>query len=46
MGLGLHVASEVMKAHGGHLAFPQEGEIVLPSGLDGAVVALVFGSAS
>ena len=42
MGLGLHLADEVMKAHGGRLRFPEEGEISLPPGIDGAVVALVF----
>ena len=42
MGLGLHLADEVMKAHGGRLHFPEEGEIDLPQGLGGAVVALVF----
>ncbi len=42
MGLGLHVASEVMKAHGGRLEFPEEGACKLPAGITGAVVALVF----
>ena len=42
MGLGLHLADEVMKAHGGRLHFPEPGEIDLPQGIDGAVVALVF----
>jgi signal transduction histidine kinase len=42
MGLGLHVASEVMKAQGGELLFPDTGDIDLPSGFDGAVVALSF----
>ena len=42
MGLGLHLADEVMKAHGGMLHFPEAGEITLPPGIDGAVVALVF----
>ena len=42
MGLGLHLADEVMKAHGGKLLFPVENEIVLPPGIDGAIVALVF----
>ena len=42
MGLGLHLADEVMKAHGGRLHFPEPGEVTLPRDLDGAVVALVF----
>ena len=42
MGLGLHLADEVMKAHGGTLYFPEVGEIELPPEIDGAVVALVF----
>ena len=42
MGLGLHIASEVMKAHGGRLHFPEQGEVELPPDITGAVVALVF----
>jgi signal transduction histidine kinase len=42
MGLGLHVASEVMKAQGGALLFPDKGDIDLPKEFDGAVVALSF----
>jgi signal transduction histidine kinase len=42
MGLGLHIASEVMKAQGGELWFPTKGDIDVPKGIDGAVVALVF----
>ena len=42
MGLGLHLADEVMKTHGGRLHFPVQGEVDLPPGIDGAVVALVF----
>ncbi len=46
MGLGLHVASEVMKTHNGRLEFPDKGDVELPDGFAGAVVALVFGSKS
>jgi nitrogen fixation/metabolism regulation signal transduction histidine kinase len=42
MGLGLHIASEVMKAHGGRLEIPNEDDVEVPEGFDGAVVALVF----
>lgn len=42
MGLGLHIADEVMKAQGGALLFPDRGDIELPDGIDGAVVALGF----
>lgn len=44
MGLGLHLADQVMKAQGGKLVFPEAGDLNLPKSLDGAVVALVFGS--
>jgi signal transduction histidine kinase len=43
MGLGLHIADQVMKVQGGRLDFPQTGDLALPEGFDGAVVALVFG---
>lgn len=43
MGLGLHIASEVMKAQGGELVFPDKGDIDIPKEFDGgAVVALSF----
>jgi len=45
MGLGLHIADQVMKAQGGRLEFPQSGDLALPDEFDGAVVALVFGGA-
>jgi nitrogen fixation/metabolism regulation signal transduction histidine kinase len=42
MGIGLHLADQVMRAHGGHLAFPDAGDVGVPPGHEGAVVALVF----
>lgn len=42
MGLGLHLASEIMRTHGGSIDFPSKGDVTLPAGLTGAVVALVF----
>ena len=42
MGLGLHLADEELKAHGGRLHFPETGEINLPPSIDGAVVVLAF----
>ncbi|MGH2508546.1 MAG: ATP-binding protein, partial [Ktedonobacteraceae bacterium] len=45
MGLGLHLAEQVMKVQGGRLEFPDKGDVKLPSGIDGAVLALVFGGA-
>lgn len=42
MGLGLHVADQVLKSHNGRLIFPEVGDLALPSQIDGAVVALVF----
>ncbi len=43
MGLGLHLADQVMRAQGGRLEFPERGDLSLPPGMNGAVVALVFG---
>lgn len=43
MGLGLHIASEVMKAQSGSLEFPDNSDLDLPREIDGAVVALCFG---
>jgi len=43
MGLGLHLADEIMRAHGGSLVFPDKGDVRLPPELrDGAIVALQF----
>jgi signal transduction histidine kinase len=40
MGLGLHIANEVAKIHEGQLLFPDRNDLALPSGMNGAVVAL------
>lgn len=42
MGLGLHVADQVMKVQGGRLIFPEFGDVSLPDKYTGAVIALVF----
>ncbi|WP_024763386.1 ATP-binding protein [Pseudomonas nitroreducens] len=42
MGLGLYYANLAMELSGGLLAFPDKGEVDLPEGIDGAVVALIF----
>jgi len=42
MGLGLHIADEIMKTQGGHLLFPERTDITLPKGFDGAIVAIEF----
>jgi C4-dicarboxylate-specific signal transduction histidine kinase len=42
MGLGLHIANEVMKANKGTLEFPEPGDLELPPNMTGAVVALIF----
>ena len=42
MGLGLHLAHEVMLAHDGRLAFPDQATLDIPERFDGAAVALVF----
>ena len=43
MGLGLHIADQVMKTHGGRLLFPEPNDVDLPGGFaGGATVALVF----
>jgi signal transduction histidine kinase len=43
MGLGLHLADQVMIGQGGQLTFPEPGEVSLPKDFNGAVIALVFG---
>jgi len=42
MGLGLYYINLVMELCGGRLLFPQAGDVALPEGFDGAVVALQF----
>lgn len=43
MGLGLHIAKEIMEAHGGSLTFPESNDFELPKEFrDGAIVALNF----
>lgn len=42
MGLGLYYANMVMELTGGRLLFPLRGEVDLPEGFDGAVIALQF----
>lgn len=45
MGLGLYLASEVMKVHEGIIIFPEPGDVDIPEKCNGAVVALAFGGA-
>lgn len=43
MGLGLHIAKEVMESHGGELIFPEFLDFSIPKEFkDGAIVALAF----
>lgn len=43
MGLGLHLADEIMKSSGGRLIFPDKGDVYLPEEFKrGAVVGLSF----
>jgi len=43
MGLGLHIASEVMKSHDGQLIFPDWGDFEIPNEFkNGAIVVLAF----
>jgi signal transduction histidine kinase len=44
MGLGLHLASEIMRSQGGRVIFPDPGDVELPKEFDGAVVLLAFGT--
>jgi signal transduction histidine kinase len=43
MGLGLYYVRLAMEIGGGSIQFPEPGDVDLPDGYDGAVVALVFG---
>lgn len=43
MGLGLHIADQVMRVQGGRLMFPETDDLSLPEVFNGAIVALVFG---
>jgi len=42
MGLGLYIVNEVMRVNKGRLVFPDSGDVDLPRGIDGAIVALQF----
>ncbi len=42
MGLGLHIAHEVMKQHKGRLAFLSKGDVTLPREFTGAALLLEF----
>ena len=42
MGLGLYYANLAMELNGGHLAFPERGEVEVPKEYDGAIVAMIF----
>jgi signal transduction histidine kinase len=42
MGLGMYYANLAMELNSGQLVFPAPGDVDLPNGFDGAVVALVF----
>ncbi len=42
LGLGLHIADQIMKWHGGRITFPEHGDVRLPQEFDGAVVVMQF----
>lgn len=43
MGIGLHIAKEVMNGHEGELLFPEPGDFLIPDEFkEGAIVALAF----
>ena len=45
MGLGLYYANLAMELNGGQLVFPLPGEVEVPDGFDGAVIAMIFKAA-
>ena len=45
MGLGLYYANLAMELNGGQLVFPLPGEVEVPDGFDGAVMAMIFKAA-
>ncbi|WP_424353504.1 ATP-binding protein [Methanosarcina mazei] len=43
MGIGLHIANEVMNAHGGEILFPEPEDFLIPDDFkEGAIIALSF----
>jgi nitrogen fixation/metabolism regulation signal transduction histidine kinase len=46
MGLGLHIADEIMKMHGGRVAFADRNDITIPKEFTGAIVLLQFEEAT
>jgi hypothetical protein len=44
MGLGLYYANLAMELNEGRLMFPAAGDVDVPEGFDGGIVALVFKS--
>jgi nitrogen fixation/metabolism regulation signal transduction histidine kinase len=43
MGLGLHIANEIMEAHNGRIIFPDKGDFELPNEFnEGATIVLAF----
>lgn len=42
MGLGLHIADQIMKTQKGRLLFPEVKDITLPKGYGGALIAMEF----
>lgn len=45
MGLGLYYTNLAMELNGGQVVFPERGDVELPEGFDGAIIALVFKAA-
>ena len=42
MGLGLHIANEIMNVHKGWLRITETGDVTLPTEVNGAVLSLIF----